>query len=93
VWGRCTLPSCDDDFGSKFRIEPYNISHGSVDGALPRSHTCTFGLDLPTYSSIDIMYDRLNYAITYCSSIDTDRQMNEPPTPTDLESDGTTDES
>ncbi|CAF4787472.1 unnamed protein product, partial [Rotaria sp. Silwood1] len=54
VWGRCTLPSCDDDFGSKFRIEPYNISHGSVDGALPRSHTCTFGLDLPTYSSIDI---------------------------------------
>jgi len=35
VWGRCTLPSCDDDFISTFRINSYHVSNGSVDGALP----------------------------------------------------------
>ncbi|CAF4614895.1 unnamed protein product, partial [Rotaria sp. Silwood2] len=92
VWGRCTLPNCDDDFGTKFRIEPYILSNEFIDGALPRAHTCTFVLDLPDYSTIDIMYDRLNYAITYCSSIDGDGNMNEAPISTDLESDSATEE-
>jgi E3 ubiquitin-protein ligase HERC2 len=95
VSGRCTLPSCDDDFTAKLRIDSYDVSNGPVDGALPSeyiqliafvcyrktilgSHTCSFVLDLPDYSSIDIMYDRLNYAITYCSSIDGDGGMNGP---------------
>jgi hypothetical protein len=38
------------------------------------------------------MYDRLNYAITYCSSIDGDGNMNETPVPTDFDSDWTEDE-
>jgi hypothetical protein len=38
------------------------------------------------------MYDRLNYAITYCSSIDGDGNMNENPLATDFESGWTTDE-
>ena len=50
------------------------------------AHTCTFVLDLPEYSSMDIMYDRLNYAITYCSSIDGDGNMNEAPVSTNSES-------
>ncbi|CAF1287352.1 unnamed protein product [Rotaria sordida] len=92
VWGRCTLPNCDDDFGTKFRIEPYILSNELIDGALPRAHTCTFVLDLPEYSTIDIMYDRLNYAITYCISIDGDGNMDEAPIPTDFESDSATEE-
>ncbi|CAM4974073.1 unnamed protein product [Rotaria socialis] len=92
VWGRCTLPSCDDDFGSKFQIVPYTLSAELVDGALPRAHTCTFVLDLPEYSTIDIMYDRLNYAITYCTSIDGDGNMNDDPMPTNLDSDSATEE-
>ncbi len=56
------------------------------------SHTCSFVLDLPDYSSIDIMYDRLNYAITYCSTIDGDGNMNEAPVTTDFQSDSTLDE-
>jgi HECT-domain (ubiquitin-transferase) len=36
------------------------------------SHTCSFALDLPAYTTTEIMYERLNYAITYCSSIDGD---------------------
>jgi len=35
VWGRCTLPKCDEDFTSKFRIDSYDVSNGVVDGALP----------------------------------------------------------
>ncbi|CAF0744045.1 unnamed protein product [Didymodactylos carnosus] len=91
VWGRCTLPSQDTDFTSKFTINPYDISSGPVDGALPRSHTCAFVLDLPEYSSADIMYNRLNYAITYCASIDGDGNMNEAPT-ADVNSDWSADE-
>lgn len=38
------------------------------------------------------MYDRLNYAITYCTCIDGDGNMNEAPTPTNLDSDSATDD-
>ncbi|CAF1134425.1 unnamed protein product [Adineta steineri] len=76
VWGRSTLPNRHEDFTSKFIISPFTVSNGHIDGALPRAHTCSFTLDLPDYSSVDIMYDRLNYAITNCSSIDGDGNMN-----------------
>ncbi|CAF1197693.1 unnamed protein product [Rotaria sordida] len=33
-------------------------------------------LDLPAYSTTDIMYKRLNYAITFCSSINGDSTGN-----------------
>ncbi|CAF1462854.1 unnamed protein product [Rotaria sordida] len=75
VWGRSTLPNRDDDFSLSFsisRLEPT----GNVDDALPKSHTCSFALDLPQYSTKEIAYERLNYAITYCSSIDDDWNMN-----------------
>jgi len=35
-----------------------------------------FTIDLSEYSTTDIMYERLNYGITNCSSIDGDRVMN-----------------
>ena len=43
------------------------------------SHTCVFSIDLPEYSTKEIMYERLNYAITNCSSIDGDGTFNEDP--------------
>ncbi|CAF3908169.1 unnamed protein product, partial [Rotaria magnacalcarata] len=75
VWGRSTLPYRDEDFSTNFVITHLETS-GNVDEALPRSYTCSFTLQLPAYSTKEIMYERLNYAITYCSSIDTDRRMN-----------------
>ena len=36
-------------------------------------------IDLPAYSTTDIMNERLNYAITCCSSIDGDGAMNDIP--------------
>ncbi|CAF1689438.1 unnamed protein product [Adineta ricciae] len=62
-----------------FPSNSFHVTNGPIDGALPRSHTCSFALDLPEYSSTDVMYDRLNYAIMYCSSIDGDGNMNEMP--------------
>ncbi|CAF0845510.1 unnamed protein product [Rotaria sordida] len=75
VWGRSTLPYSDKDFSTNFTIARLETS-GNVDEALPRSYTCAFTLLLPAYSTKEIMYERLNYAINYCSSIDTDGRMN-----------------
>jgi hypothetical protein len=92
VWGRSTLPYSDNDFPTNFTIarletsgnvdqalpskffsiiELWTISH-----FLSGSFTCSFTLQLPAYSTKEIMYERLNYAITYCSGIDTDGRMN-----------------
>ena len=46
---------------------------GNVDGHLPVSHTCFFQLDLPAYSTKEIMREKLVYAITHCQAIDLDR--------------------
>ncbi|CAF3035361.1 unnamed protein product [Rotaria sp. Silwood2] len=75
VWGRSTLPNRDENFSTNLQISRLEIT-GNIDDALPKSHTCGFGLDLPPYSTKEIMYERLNYAITYCSSIDNDWNMN-----------------
>ncbi|CAF1467850.1 unnamed protein product [Rotaria sp. Silwood1] len=36
VWGRSILPSKDEEFTSKFNINPYYLSNDEVDKALPR---------------------------------------------------------
>ncbi|CAM4831763.1 unnamed protein product [Rotaria magnacalcarata] len=77
AWGRSTLPIRDEDFEMKFCISEFDIYDGEVDKTLPRSHTCFFTIDLPAYSTADIMYERLNYAISSCSSIDGDGTVNE----------------
>ena len=43
------------------------------------AHTCDFSIDLPVYLSACVMYERLNYTITYCSSIDGDGTVNDMP--------------
>ncbi|CAF2798974.1 unnamed protein product [Rotaria sp. Silwood2] len=78
VWGRSTLPRLDKDFTSKFIIQTISRDDNhEPDQMLPRSHTCFFALDLPEYSTTDIMYERLNYAITNCSSIDGDGMVDD----------------
>ncbi|KAJ1611708.1 SPRY and HECT domain-containing protein [Cryptosporidium canis] len=56
-----------------------NISQGSTawrwredDGLLPTSHTCFFQLELPMYSSKEVLRERLLYAITEGITIDID---------------------
>ena len=37
-----------------------------------QAHTCFFSIDLPEYTSLEVMQERLLYAITECRVIDTD---------------------
>ena len=70
VWGRSRLPASGDF--RKFKLTRLNKG-GNIDDYLPVSHTCFFQLDLPAYSTKEIMKDKLLYAITHCQAIDLDR--------------------
>ncbi len=67
VWGRETLPS------PLYWREEMVVSKllGKHD-ELPQSHTCFFVLKLPTYSTEEIMSQKLIMAITHTQTIDTD---------------------
>jgi HECT-domain (ubiquitin-transferase)/UBA/TS-N domain len=73
VWGRTRLPYSEQDFQDNFfRIVPL-IPSGSEkhpDKFLPRSHTCFFSLELPRYSSAEVLRERLMYAISHAHTID-----------------------
>jgi len=70
VWGRSRLPS-GRDF-KRFKLTQLNKA-GNPDSYLPVAHTCFFQLDLPPYSSKEIMREKFLYAITHCQAIDLDR--------------------
>ena len=75
VWGRSRLPLTGADFTQKFQVIPFNMPRGdntSIDRMLPMSHTCFFQLELPRYSSKEVMKRKLQIAITSCVGIDTD---------------------
>lgn len=64
-WGRSRLPP-PSKFKDKLRIESaqHDISH------LPIAHTCFFSIELPRYTSEEMMRQKLTTAITFCSSIE-----------------------
>jgi len=72
TWGRSRLPNPQTEWPNKFTIQPYTRAAGNVDKYLPESHTCFFSIDLPRYSNIDIMKEKILYAINFCQAIDTD---------------------
>jgi E3 ubiquitin-protein ligase HERC2 len=72
VWGRSRLPLKESDFECKFKVTSMIKSRGNPDKFLPVSHTCFFSLELPQYSTQEIMTSRIRYAITHCVSIDAD---------------------
>ena len=43
--------------------------------SLPTAQTCFFQLQLPQYSSMEVMAEKLRYAIRNCRSIDMDTYM------------------
>ena len=75
VWGRSRLPLTSKDFNMQHRISILN--HGNPNVALPTSHTCFFSIDIPRYTSYDILKNKLKYAITHCQAIDTDGRPRE----------------
>eukprot|EP00455_Lapot_gusevi_P027966 TRINITY_DN2971_c0_g1_i1.p1 TRINITY_DN2971_c0_g1~~TRINITY_DN2971_c0_g1_i1.p1 ORF type:complete len:155 (-),score=27.33 TRINITY_DN2971_c0_g1_i1:171-635(-) len=66
VWGRSRLPP-PGKFSEPFRLcSPAHLKETH----LPISHTCNFCLELPQYSSIELMREKILKAITLCSTID-----------------------
>lgn len=72
VWGSSRLPLTSASFTQKFRIERFRSRIDVQDQYLPVSHTCFFSLELPYYSTLDVMKERLRYAIFNCEAIDVD---------------------
>jgi len=72
VWGRSRLPLTSKDFPMKHQIEILKKASADPDMMLPVAHTCFFSIELPKYSSYELLRDKLKYAITNCQAIDTD---------------------
>jgi hypothetical protein len=71
VWGRCRLPLTAAQFTNRFKIQSFNKS--PPDAYYPEAHTCFFSIELPRYSSLEVMKEKLRYAIFNCQAIDGDR--------------------
>lgn len=64
VAGRDRLPV-------KLRVLPY-ANATNPDAVLPRATTCFFALELPDYSSLEVMKQRLYYSVENCADMDAD---------------------
>ncbi|MES1922293.1 hypothetical protein MHBO_003802, partial [Bonamia ostreae] len=69
VWGQSRLPLSREGFKEKFVV---CLREEQFDESLPASHTCFFSLDLPKYTSKNVLKEKLLYAIRNCQEIDTD---------------------
>jgi hypothetical protein len=76
VWGRTRLPLSAQGFERRFRVQ--RLHHARPDEAFPVAHTCFFSVELPAYSGIEVMVERVAYAMRHCTSIDADAAMNAP---------------
>ena len=80
VWGRSRLPLPGENWERKFKIASHSRSQrggaNRVDLCLPESHTCFFTLDLPRYSTLEITYEKILFAIINCLSVDGDGSLN-----------------
>jgi len=68
TWGRQRLPADCSDLRYKHTI----CILDSGDDRMPEGHTCFFQIDVPKYSTLEIMTKRFITAIEFCGEIDTD---------------------
>jgi len=76
IWGRSRLPVNKQGFERTFTIMAHPASQAlgkNPDDYLPVAHTCFFQLELPEYSNMETMYQKIMFACTHCSSIDGDQ--------------------
>ncbi|KAG6623587.1 putative Hect-domain containing peotein [Phytophthora cinnamomi] len=78
AWGQDTLPADDAEFDrthTRLLIKAPPQGDGvNQDALLPKADTCFFNIELPVYSSEEIMREKLLLAITLCTSLDGDEQ-------------------
>ncbi|KAK2942721.1 hypothetical protein BLNAU_22362 [Blattamonas nauphoetae] len=72
VTGRTRLPPHNGPVPESLVIRVSDYRATNADMFLPVSHTCNQSLELPLYSSVQVMRSKIVYAATNCVSIDTD---------------------
>jgi len=77
VWARSRLPATPEDFKQKFKLQAPagDGPKQNGDNYLPKAHTCFFSLNLPKYSSAEVMRKKLLYAIHHCVEMDADFRL------------------
>jgi len=78
AWGRSRLPLSSAGFSRKFEIMKHSRSGtrpGIDDKLFPVGHTCFFQIELPRYTTVDVMAERVLFAIRNCADIDADSSM------------------
>ena len=77
ISGRSRLPK-ESEFTTKFQLQSLLRaieSDKDRDTYLPQAQTCFMSLSLPNYSTLEIMREKLLYAINTCREIDADYQV------------------
>ncbi len=56
-------------WGSRpFKIQHLSTRYGeNVDRMLPIAHTCFFSIELPAYTTLDAITDRVSFAMVWCT--------------------------
>lgn len=77
VWARSRLPSQAADFHQKFKIHSPTGegAREDPDQYLPKAHTCFFSINLPRYSSDEVMAKKLSYTMYNCIEMDADFRL------------------
>lgn len=77
VWARSRLPSRAVDFHQKFKIHSPtgDGARQDPDQYLPKAHTCFFSINLPRYSSDEVMAKKLSYTMYNCIEMDADFRL------------------
>lgn len=77
VWARSRLPCKAVDFHQKFKIHSPTGegAREDPDHYLPKAHTCFFSINLPRYSSDEIMAKKLSYTMYNCIEMDADFRL------------------
>lgn len=68
TWGRTRLPLSSESFNQPMKL----TKRSSGVDAFPISHTCFFEIEIPEYSTKEVMLEKIMYAIIHCTSIDGD---------------------
>lgn len=80
-WGQERLPATDDEYKrtqTRFMIKPSMSSSSDQNALLPKADTCFFNLELPNYSTKEIMQQKLILVINLdCDSMNAEIVINE----------------
>jgi len=76
TWARTRLPHTVSEFGGNtFKLKPSAFTSNVADSGLPKSATCFFSLQLPPYSSVEVLKEKLLYAFQNTPSMDRDLKL------------------